>query len=148
MGRGGKRTNAGRKSKMELNNFDEFEVELLLNLVNHHDGDSIDQMPLYIITWAGKLSISLDELRKKYGIKARERLERWFDIDVGRSGENSRARLRTDVMDNLLLWFEWKGVYNRLRRDPDGILDSWVVTAENVVSRRLNPILELEERFK
>lgn len=136
---GGKRKNAGRKSKMELNNFDEFETNLLIAVLNHrYNEDPIDCLPLFLITWSGQLSMSLVELRNMFGPNARARLERWFEIDEGVKGRNSFLRLRSGVGRELYHFLKDKGpeIFNQLRRDMDGVIHSWVDTQEWIIAQQ------------
>src|SRR5690606_18922551 len=127
-----------RKSKMELNGFDEFETNLLVVFLNHRYGEPpIDCLPLFLITWSGQLSMSLVELKNMFGPKARARLERWFEIDEGVKGRNSFLRLRAGAANRELYeYLKERGVLDKLRRDKvDGVIDSWVGTQEWIISR-------------
>ena len=132
---------------MEINQFDQFEQELLVKVLNHRfDEPEQNYMPLFIITYQDQLNMSLIELDKIFGPDAKSKLERWFDIEVGKPGKLSRLRLHTgSVQLELYHWLKSKNLLNKVRRDKiDGIFDSWPDIQEYKIQLRDRVALGLD----
>jgi len=127
---------------MQTNNFDEFEVELLVTYLNHRFGEeAVDKLPLYHINRRSNLHISLNQLTKEYGTLAKERLARWFSIEPGFKGTLTTLTLHTDFTTWLQVYqlLEEKGAVYRLRRDfENGFLEPWVEQVEQQIRRNPN----------
>jgi len=148
MPRGGKREGAGRpkgskdnikqETKMETNNFNKFERELIIEYINHRCGDkSIDNKPLYWISSNSNLNMSLEQLRRNFGPEAAERLRYWFDIDVGHRGVLSVLTLQTGAKQfELYYWLKGQDLLKLIRREPNGIFDSWPDMIEHLIERK------------
>ena len=147
-GAGGKRPGAGRPKgslgkskrsdrKMELNNFDQFEKDLIVNYINHRYGEpAIDHRPLFMITVQQSLNMSLIELEKRFGPSARKRLERFFQIEEGKPGTLSRLTLSTGGHNVLLYdWLNEQDLMKLIRTDKiDGCLEAWPASIERMMT--------------
>jgi hypothetical protein len=125
---------------MFINDFDDFELTLLVVYLNHrYNEPPVDCLPLFLIPWQGPMSMNMGKLDEKFGRQARQRLREWFNVDDG-NHLNERVSLLTlkeDPQFKLYHFLKEKGVLDQLRRDLiDGWLPSWVETAERTIALR------------
>jgi hypothetical protein len=142
---------------MTTNNFDQFELDLLISYLNHRFGEpfielSVNDEKVVNIDSRSVLKVSLEALDRAFGPQAAMRLGRWFSIEKGHKGRTemhggvvslvpaswSVFALRGGGGRELYQYFQQKGVLDLLRRDMDGPIHSWVVTEEWILKKYPN----------